>query len=291
MAPRRGLMRLVPAWLLPFALIARWDRPIGVWLMLLPALWGLAYGARPGHPSVVLFILFFIGAWAMRGAGCTINDMLDRKLDAQVARTALRPLASGSVSLHAATLWLVIQLLVGLCILLTLPLPAICFGVAAGPLIALYPLMKRITWWPQAWLGMTFNWGLLIGVLAVGGHIDAPALLLYVGAILWTLGYDTIYAVQDRADDAQVGVRSTARLFGRHVRLIVHLFYVGALGLWALAGLLANLGQPYWQGMAAALVLAIWLLGAWKTDDMLSCRRAFIRNQYIGLAMLLGLLW
>ncbi len=280
-------MRLVPGWLLPYALISRWDRPVGVWLMLLPGLWGLSY---TGHASGLLMALFFIGGWAMRGAGCTINDMLDRKLDAQVARTAGRPLASGAVSLRGAALWLALQLLVGLVILLQLPLAAIVFGVIAVPLIAAYPLMKRITWWPQAWLGLTFNWGFLIGVAAAGGVIDTPALLIYGGAISWTLAYDTIYAVQDRADDVLIGVRSTARLFGRHVRLAVYLFYAGALGLWALAGSMANLGDMYWRGMAMALLLMIWLLGGWREDDMLSCRRAFIRNQYVGLALWLGLL-
>ncbi len=282
------LVRLLPQRLRPYALISRWDRPVGVWLMLLPALWGLALAA-PAYPDLRYLLLFLIGGWAMRGAGCTINDLLDRDLDRSVARTAARPLASGAVSAHSGWIWLALQLLVGLIILLQLPLRAQVAGFAALPLILLYPLMKRITWWPQAWLGLTFNWGLWIGAAVYTIPHDLSYFLLYAGAICWTIGYDTIYAVQDRDDDALVGVKSTARLFGSYARRITFGFYGGALGLWLVAGMLV-LNVPYLFGWLITTATCFWLLRGWYIDDALSCRRAFIRNQWVGLALLFAIL-
>ena len=285
-------MARLPARAQPFALLARWDRPTGVWLMLLPALWGLSLGDAP--PTV--WLLFGLGAVAMRGAGCTINDLFDRKLDAQVARTALRPLASGALSKRTALVWLAVQALVGLAVLLQLPPAAQVFGWLAVPLIAAYPLMKRITWWPQAWLGLTFNWGLWIGATTVEAWRQPAALWFYAGAICWTIAYDTIYALQDRADDTQVGVRSTARLFGTRAVLAVRLFYVAAFGCWAIAGLFLPVARLpiYLCGLAIAVTCGVWLLRGWlagpEERNALSARRAFGRNIWVGAALLLGLL-
>ncbi len=289
------LLRLLPQAFHPYALLARWDRPIGVWLMLLPGLWGLCLAAPQetyGLPPLSLWLLFLIGGWAMRGAGCTINDILDRKLDAQVARTAMRPLANGTISLRRAILWLVLQLFVGLIVLLQLPLAAQLFGIAALPLIFLYPLMKRITWWPQAWLGLTFNWGFWIGAAVYTIPLQPVWFLLYLGALCWTLGYDTIYAVQDRDDDAQIGVRSTARLWGVHAPQFVYVSYIAAFTFWFAAGL--QLPPFYFLGWGLAALCGAWLLRRWRPgpekENLLSARRAFVRNQYVGLAMLLGIL-
>ena len=197
----------------PYLRLARLDRLIGVWLLLLPCWWGLAL-AGAGVTEMRLFILFAIGAVIMRAAGCTINDMADRKFDVQVARTATRPLASGEVSMARAGVFLALLLAAGLALLTAFNAMTFVLALAALPLVALYPFMKRITWCPQAFLGLTFNWGALLGWTALRGELESAALALYGGAALWTLGYDTIYAHQDKEDDALVGVRSTARLLG-----------------------------------------------------------------------------
>ena len=208
---RRWIEHL-PGRLRPYAVLARWDRPIGTWLLLWPCWWSVALA--PGRPAWWLIPLFGIGAVAMRGAGCVINDLTDRDLDARVARTRERPLASGRLGVPQALGFLALQLLVGLLVLLPLNGPAVGVALASLPLIVIYPLMKRITWWPQAFLGITFNWGALVGWAAATGGLAAPALLLYAAGFFWTLGYDTIYAHQDKADDALIGVRSTARRLG-----------------------------------------------------------------------------
>jgi 4-hydroxybenzoate polyprenyltransferase len=231
-----------PGWARPYLQLARYDRPVGFWLLGLPCLIGLALarthtGFQPGDTT--LAALFMIGAIAMRGAGCTYNDILDRDIDARVARTALRPIPAGLVSLRSAWIWLGLQLLVGLAVLAMLPSFAQLVALAALPLVILYPLMKRITWWPQAWLGLTFNWGVLVAAAASEGAIGPAAALLYLGLALWTLGYDTIYAIQDREDDALIGVRSTARRFGKRVRTAVWMIYAGSAGLVGAAGWIA----------------------------------------------------
>ncbi|MGI9504645.1 MAG: UbiA family prenyltransferase, partial [Geminicoccaceae bacterium] len=189
------LDRYLPAWLRPYGVLARWDRPIGAWLLLWPCWWGL--GLAPGWPSVWLAIVFLIGAFAMRGAGCTINDMTDRDLDSKVERTRNRPLASGALAPLQALLFLGAQLLVGLAVLTQLNVNAALVALAAMPLVVAYPWMKRITWWPQLFLGITFKWGALVGWTAATGSLGWPAVFLYVAGIFWTLGYDTIYAHQD----------------------------------------------------------------------------------------------
>ncbi len=231
---------------------------------------------------------FLIGAIAMRGAGCTYNDILDRDIDAQVARTRARPLPSGAVSLRAAWAWLLLQCLAGLAVLLTFPRDAQIVALGALPLVALYPLMKRITWWPQAWLGIVFSWGALVGGAAVSANGGVPfeAIVLYCGAIAWTIGYDTIYALQDREDDALIGVRSTARLFAERWRLWTSGFYVAALALWTCAGAMAG------SGLIVAVALS--LIGAALVWPMLqsiddaraeTALAAFKHNAPIGLAV------
>lgn len=231
-----------PAFARPYLQLSRYDRPIGFWLLALPCLIGLVL-ARSGGALVLedglLVLLFCAGSVAMRGAGCTYNDILDRDIDAKVARTALRPLPSGAVSLRQAWAWLLIQCLVGFGVLLCLPDFAKLVALGSIPMVALYPLMKRITWWPQVWLGLTFNWGVLVAAASVRGAITVSDLALYAGLLLWTLGYDTIYAIQDLEDDALVGVKSTARRFGSQVRPAVAIIYAGCIVFCAIAGWLA----------------------------------------------------
>lgn len=282
-----GWLRFLPHTLQACALLARWDRPIGIWLLLWPALWGLFLG-HAGAPPLTFVAAFIIGAIAMRGAGCTINDILDRHVDGAVLRTAQRPLPAGLIGVAGAWVWLTAQTIVASCMLFVLPVDVWLWGIAAIPLVLLYPLMKRVTWWPQAWLGITFNWGIWLG--AASGYLDWPAALcIYIGAVFWTIGYDTIYAMQDIEDDARAGVRSTARLFGKHVRPAVAACYLLALGFWVYGATLAHVSA--WA--APGLLLAAGLLGyqfkIWDIDP-LSARRAFISNIRVGAAVAL-MLW
>jgi 4-hydroxybenzoate polyprenyltransferase len=243
----------------PYLQLSRYDRPAGFWLLGLPCLIGLAL-SRIGEGFAawdgLLVLLFAVGAVAMRGAGCTYNDILDRDIDAKVARTALRPLPSGAVNLKQAWIWLFAQCGVGLAVLLALPGFAKLIALGAIPMVALYPLMKRITWWPQVWLGLTFNWGVLVAAAATQGAITQASAVLYGALILWTLGYDTIYAIQDREDDALIGVKSTARRFGRHLKSAVGVIYALCAILAALAGWTAG----GWIAAAAMAPFALHLL-------------------------------
>src|SRR5712691_2320718 len=243
--------RILPARLYPYARLARLDRPIGTWLLLFPGWWGIALAARH-WPDPALLLLFALGAVTMRGAGCTLNDIADRHYDAQVARTRLRPLPSGAVSLRQAALFLLFQLAVGAAVLLNLNRASVLLGVAVLGLIATYPFMKRVTYWPQVFLGLNFNWGALIGWTAVTGALAWPALLLYLGGVFWTIGYDTIYAHQDKEDDLRIGVKSAAIALGSSTRPWLFAFYAAALLLWAAAGHAAGLGAIFWVGLAAA---------------------------------------
>src|ERR1700761_5229203 len=232
----RGLVGALPPRIRAFALLARFDRPIGWWLLFWPGAWSVALAGGAIHRwSLILWLL--LGAIAMRGAGCVYNDIVDRDLDKQVARTRSRPLASGAVSLRAAWGWLVALCLVGLLVLLQLNIHAAVVALASLAPVAAYPFMKRITWWPQAWLGIVFSWAALVGWPAVTGGFAEPLWWLYGGAILWVIGYDTIYALQDIEDDVLAGVKSSARAMGRHVRPGVVACYLGALLLW---------GGAYW---------------------------------------------
>jgi 4-hydroxybenzoate polyprenyltransferase len=285
----RGLMGALPAALRPFALLARFDRPIGWWLLYWPCLWGLGLaGGMARHWSLALWML--IGAVAMRGAGCVYNDIIDRDLDRQIARTRARPLASGTVSTKAAWIWLGGLASMGLVVLAQLRGAAQMTSVASLGLVAAYPFMKRITWWPQAWLGLVFSWGALVGWIAVTGAVTAPMLLLYAGTIAWVIGYDTIYALQDREDDALVGVKSSARRMGRHVIAGVALFYGVAVLFWA-----AAIWATRSQGLAllalapAALHLA-WQVATLKPDDADDPLTKFRSNRTTGFLVAMAMI-
>lgn len=283
-----GWVGRLPPRLRDLGLLARWDRPIGTWLLLLPCWWGQALA--PGWPDLWLACLFAVGAVAMRGAGCTINDLLDREFDRKVARTANRPLAAGRLGVKEALLFVAAQCLVGLLVLVQLPLPAILVGFASVPLVLVYPLMKRVTWWPQAVLGLTFNWGVLVGYVAVTGRADLAMLLLYLAGVAWTLGYDTIYAHQDKEDDRLVGVRSTALLFGERTMPWLLGFYGTALVLIALAAAVAGKGPGFWL----LLPLLAWSLArqlrGLDLDDPKDCIRRFRMNRLTGLLVTAALL-
>ncbi len=229
-----GFMGILPAKIRAFALLARFDRPIGWWLLFWPCVYGLALaGGAIARWDLLLWML--LGAIAMRGAGCVYNDIVDRELDIQVARTASRPLPSGAVSVKAAWLWLIALCGIGLVVLLQLNFNAQLLALESLLLVAAYPFMKRITWWPQLWLGLVFSWGALVGWIAVAGHAYPAMFWLYAGTICWVIGYDTIYAMQDREDDALVGIKSSALRLGGHIRAGVTLFYGMALAGWGMA--------------------------------------------------------
>jgi 4-hydroxybenzoate polyprenyltransferase len=287
---RRGdwIDRFAPPALKPYLRLARLDRPIGTWLLLLPCWWGLAM-ASPGWPDPALLLAFAIGALVMRGAGCTYNDFVDRDFDAQVERTRARPLPSGAVSPIGALAFLALQLAVGCAILLAFNRFTVALGIASLALVFTYPFMKRITWWPQAFLGLTFNWGALMGWSAATAGIGAPALLLYAGAVAWTIGYDTIYAHQDKEDDALIGVRSTARLFGESSPRWIALFYALALLGFGAAGGAAGLGWPYWIALAAAGLQLAWQARGLNIHDPADCLMRFRSNRWIGWMLFAGI--
>jgi 4-hydroxybenzoate polyprenyltransferase len=281
---RHWTYRLPPR-LRDLALLARWDRPIGTWLLLLPCWWGLALAGPEPVRGLWLAALFAVGAVAMRGAGCTINDLADRKFDAQVARTANRPLAAGRVSVAQALAFVLAQMAVGLLVLTQLDPITAMVALASVPLVIVYPFMKRITWWPQAFLGLTFNWGALVGYCAVVGAVQLPAVLLYAAGLFWTLGYDTIYAHQDKDDDALIGVRSTALRLGASTRPWIWGFYAVTLVLLAAAAVAGGLGWPFWLGLVAVAVLLAWQALAADFDDAADCLKHFRANRMVGLVV------
>ncbi|MEO7178982.1 MAG: 4-hydroxybenzoate octaprenyltransferase [Allosphingosinicella sp.] len=230
----RGLIGALPAPLRPYASLMRLDRPIGAWLLFWPCAWSVAL-AGMGPDGLRLIAWLALGAWAMRSAGCVYNDMVDRDLDARVERTRLRPLASKRASLAAAWILLAALCLMGLLVLLQLGRTAQIVALASVAPVAAYPFMKRITWWPQAWLGLVFSWGALVGWPAVRGELEPAAVILWAGSVFWVIGYDTIYALQDREDDALVGVKSSALALGRHAKAGIAVCYAVALALWAVA--------------------------------------------------------
>lgn len=278
----------------PYARLARLDRPIGTWLLYLPCLWGLALGwqaaGAPWPEMLRLVVLFTVGAVVMRGAGCTINDWLDRDLDIQVARTATRPIASGAVSSRAALVFLAAQLLIGVLILLQLNPLSWVLGVAVLALVFTYPLAKRVTDWPQAVLGLTFNWGALMGYAAVTGDMAAPAIVAYAAGFFWTLGYDTIYAHQDKADDAIIGVRSSALALGDRTKPFLAAFYTVALILLAATAWAAGLGLWTYVGLALVGVHFARQIAITDLDDPASCQRTFKANRDAGLLVTIALI-
>ncbi len=284
---------LAPVQLRPYLRLSRFDRPIGSWLLLLPCWWSVALAASVAGDVQRLpryLVLFFIGAFVMRGAGCTWNDITDRDLDAKVERTRSRPIPSGQLSVRSAYVFLVVQALVGLAVLLQLNRFAVFTGIASLAVVAIYPFMKRITYWPQIVLGLAFSWGALMGFAATSAHLGAPALLLYAGSIAWVIGYDTIYAHQDREDDALIGVKSTALLFGPWTRVALALFYCLAVVLIAGALWTAGAGSLSLAGLAAFAAHLVWQVASIDINDPALCQRLFWSNRDAGLLLFAGLL-
>ncbi len=284
---------LAPAWTRPYLRLSRADRPIGTWLLLLPCWWGLTLAASAD--GFMLFDLWIvvgcgIGAFFMRGAGCTWNDITDRNFDGQVERTKSRPIPSGQVSVKQALIWMGLQMLIGGLVLITFNLNTIILAISSLVLVAIYPFAKRFTWWPQLFLGLAFNWGVLVAWTAHRGTLEAPAVLLYIAGIIWTLFYDTIYAHQDKEDDAMIGVKSTARLFGTNTASWLRRFLILSVGVMTFAVIAAQLSQ----NNILALVVAIggpWAFGMHlmtqirrlKIDDPEACLRLFRENRNTGL--------
>ncbi|MBN8820023.1 MAG: 4-hydroxybenzoate octaprenyltransferase [Sphingomonas sp.] len=284
----KGLLRLLPRAARPYAMLARFDRPIGWWLLFWPGAWGIALaGGLPQRWPLLLW--FLLGSIAMRGAGCVYNDIVDRDLDAKVARTANRPMASGAVSLKAGWAWLLTLCFVGLIVLLQLRWQAELVALGSLALVAAYPFMKRITGWPQAWLGLVFTWAAPTAWVEVTGGMNAAGLMLYAGAFFWCIGYDTIYALQDREDDALVGIGSSARSMGRHVRAGVGVCFGAALLLWGGAFWMI---QPVWIALLALAPLALhflWQVGTLREDGADPLVK-FRSNRWAGLLMFLACL-
>jgi 4-hydroxybenzoate polyprenyltransferase len=277
-----------PLWTRPYLRLARYDRPIGSWLLLMPCWWSAALAAGvardvSGLPLTVL--LFFIGAFVMRGAGCTWNDITDRNLDTKVERTRSRPIPAGQVSVTQALLFLVLQALVGLVVLLQFNRFAIWTGIASLAIVAVYPFMKRITYWPQITLGLAFSWGALMGFAVTLGRLDAAALVLYAGSICWVIAYDTIYAHQDTEDDVLVGIKSTALLFGDKTKLALTIFYSAAVVLIGIALWLAGAGWPAALGLAAFAAHLAWQVRRLDISDSALCLRIFKSNRDAGLLL------
>ena len=282
-----------PEWLRPYLRLSRLDRPIGSWLLLMPCWWSAALAsavARDLRPLPLFLALFFVGAFAMRGAGCTWNDITDRDLDARVERTRSRPIPAGQVSVPQALAFLVVQVLIGLVVLLQFNRFAVMTGIASLAIVAAYPFMKRITYWPQIVLGLAFSWGALMGFAATFGRIDAAPLVLYAGSIAWVIGYDTIYAHQDSEDDAPIGIKSTALLFGARTRAALVAFYGLAVVLIVAALALTGVSWPAWLGLAAFAAHLSWQIVRLRIDDPALCSRLFRSNRDAGLLLFAGLL-
>jgi 4-hydroxybenzoate polyprenyltransferase len=291
-----ALVDRAPPKVQPYLRLMRLDRPIGTWLLYWPCVFGLVLGAcaesRPFGTlhDIWLVLLLGIGAIVMRGAGCTYNDIVDRDFDAQVARTQGRPIPSGAVGVRDAWLFAGGLCLVGLCVLLMLNWTAVILGAASLLLVAGYPFMKRITWWPQAWLGLTFNWGAILGFAAQTGTVDTADMMLYAGLFFWTLGYDTIYAHQDKDDDALIGVKSTARLFGARSRDWILGFYTVSFTLILAAGFTEHAGWPYVFLMLLAGAHMLWQVHALEIDNSGKCLKLFRANRETGALIALAMI-
>jgi 4-hydroxybenzoate polyprenyltransferase len=282
---------LAPSWARPYLRLARLDRPIGSWLLLMPCWWSVGLAAVHAREGVNLWhlVLFLVGAFAMRGAGCTWNDIVDRDLDTRVERTRSRPIPSGQVTVAAAAAFLVLQAMIGLTVLLQFNRFTIYVGLASLAVVAVYPFMKRITYWPQIVLGLAFSWGALMGWPATFARLDPPALLLYAGAISWVIGYDTIYAHQDREDDALIGIKSTALLFRERTKPMLALFYALAVALIAFAGFSAGAGLIFALGLLAFALHLAWQIARLDVDDPVNCLAVFKSNRDAGLILFAGL--
>jgi len=290
--PGNWVDRLAPQPWKPYLRLARFDRPIGAWLLLFPAWWGQALAevslGRP-YPNLWYLLLFWIGAFVMRGAGCTYNDIVDRDYDARVARTAARPIPSGQVTVARAYLFLAVLCTAGFLVLVQFNFFTIALGAGSLLLIAIYPFMKRVTFWPQLVLGLTFKWGALVGWAAVTGSLSLAALVLYAGSVLWTIGYDTIYAHQDKEDDALLGLKSTALRFGEATPRWLVLFYTGAVMLWATAGVLAGARIAFAVALSLAAAQMAWQVVTLDTSNAQNCLARFKSNRVIGWLLFGGL--
>jgi 4-hydroxybenzoate polyprenyltransferase len=281
-----------PVWSRPYLRLARADRSIGSWLLLMPCWWSAALAAGVAHdvrPLPLVVLLFSIGAFVMRGAGCTWNDITDRDLDDKVERTRSRPIPAGQVTVKQALVFMVLQALIGLAVLLQFNRFAIATGIASLLIVAVYPFMKRITWWPQVVLGLAFSYGALMGFAVTFGRIDLTAVVLYAGSIAWVIGYDTIYAHQDADDDALIGVKSTARLFGERTHRALVVLYGLAVLLLGAALALAGAGWPAWTGLAAFALHLAWQIRRLDIKDGALCSRIFWSNREAGLMLFAGL--
>ncbi len=285
--PESWLIRWAPRAARPYLKLARVDRPIGTWLLLLPGWWSIAL-ASDGRVDAATVLLFAIGALAMRGAGCTVNDLWDRDIDAKVARTAMRPIASGEVSVGRAFAFLGFQALIGFLVLIQFNGFAVGLGVLSLALIAVYPLMKRFTYWPQAFLGLTFNWGALLGWAAVTGGLSWAAVLLYAAGVFWTLGYDTIYAHQDKDDDVLVGVKSSAIRLGASTKPALVVFFAAAVVLMLLAGAAADARWPYFLCVLLGVPMFAWQVSTLDMRDPDNCLARFKSNRDVGLLIAFG---
>ncbi len=289
-----GWVGRAPAAIRPYLLLARMDRPIGIWLLFLPGAWGILLAAPPAGEAIRLLVLFATGSLVMRAAGCIVNDMWDRDLDRRVARTAGRPLASGLLSMRQAALLLAAALVSGLAVLLQLR--PLCWGLGAGSLVlvALYPLAKRVTWWPQLVMGLTFGFGAPMGYVAGCGRHAGALAAIYAAAIAWDLGFDTIYGFQDIEDDMIAGIKSTSRRFAHAPRRFVGFCYAGTIAALALAGFLSNAGPWFWPALAVPAALLAWQAARLDSGDPAVCLSLFRLNREAGLAIaaciLMGLL-
>jgi 4-hydroxybenzoate polyprenyltransferase len=290
--PGNWVDRLAPAALRPYLRLARFDRPIGAWLLLFPCWWSQALAelslGRP-YPDPWYLALFLAGAFLMRGAGCTYNDIVDKDYDKAVARTAARPIPAGQVGIAAAWMFLALLCLGGLVVLIQLNPFAIALSAASLLLVAVYPFAKRFTYWPQVVLGLTFKWGALVGWAAVMGSLALPAVVLYAGCVLWTIGYDTIYAHQDKEDDLAVGLKSTALKLGEATPRWLAAFYAGAVLLWGIAAAMAGAGLAFFLALALAGVQLAWQVATLDLADPRNCLSRFKSNRLIGWLLFLGL--
>jgi 4-hydroxybenzoate polyprenyltransferase len=283
---------LAPPFARPYLRLARLDRPIGSWLLLMPCWWsvGLAGMRVEQFPSLWHIVLFFIGAFAMRGAGCTWNDLVDRNLDGLVERTRSRPIPSGQVTVAEATAFMLLQALAGFLVLIQFNRFTVITGLCSLLVVAIYPFMKRITYWPQIVLGLAFSYGALLGWPAAFGRLDWPAIVLYAGSISWVIGYDTIYAHQDREDDLLIGIKSTALLFGEKTRSMLASFYAGAVVLIGAAGLMAGGGLIFVLGLIAFAAHLTWQVLRLDINDSAHCLKLFKSNRDAGLILLAAML-
>jgi 4-hydroxybenzoate polyprenyltransferase len=283
---------LAPSFARPYLRLARLDRPIGSWLLLMPCWWsvGLAGMHNDRFPNLWHIVLFFVGAFAMRGAGCTWNDLVDRDLDGRVERTRSRPIPSGQVTVMQATMFMVAQALIGFLVLIQFNRFTVATGIASLLVVVIYPFMKRITYWPQIFLGLAFSWGALMGWPAAFGRLDWPAIVLYIGSILWVIGYDTIYAHQDRDDDLLIGIKSTALLFGERTPTMLATFYAGAIVFIAAAGFMAGGGIIFTIGIVAFSAHLAWQVSRLDIDDPAHCLVLFKSNRNAGLILFAAML-